>query len=1483
MLTIRPAGAQETETRQVEYEENSDQQVDRFNARDPEGGNVYWSLTGDDASHFSLSTSKGGSTGLNFKSPPDYEMPSGGGATGTANVYKVTVQAGDGGADPFLEYAVTVTVTDVNEPGKIVLTQVQPQVGTGVGAMAADGTVIDADAANIAKIDPDTASAVSWQWARSSSMDGTYTDIEKNATSHTYTPVEGDIGMFLMATATYLDNTSDNNADERQVSAKSEYAVRARPMSNNAPVFPADAITASIPENTAPGHPIDMPVVATDSDDDPLIYSLTGADEDKFNIDPKTGQILTKTKLNTEGTAGTDPDACAANPCVVTVNATDPSEQAATRTVNITIANVNEAPTITAGGMAHDYAENAHEASPTLTVSTTTYTTAATDTGDTATLSVAGTDGGKFEITGGTLAFMSAPDFETPGDADKDNVYEIEVVTSDTESNKSSRRVTIKVTNVEEDGTVTLSTRQGQVGVRVTAKLTDGDGGERNQKWQWYQGTHTVDATGTVTGTVATGPGNATATYTPVADDTTAGLSVHVTYTDAATAVTADPAAATDVPGEKETASFTTTALPVRAVPDSNTPPEFRFDDPDDTPDAGAIKIPDGKAFPGAQNVAENQAAGTVVGTVTLNTDETAVEGTPTAVPVTASDDTDDNSSTGQLLTYSLSGPDAAYFTIAADTGQISTKARFDYEKKNSYRVRVKATDGSGASDSIDVNIKVINLDESVKITGDKIVDYTENGMGAVATYSATDPEGQPVTLSLADATTDANAVDGGLFEINPRSGVLSFKKSPDYEKPQDRADTGDTDNACADTLGNGECSNAYRVTVTATVPTGAGNTTPITDSVVIRVANEPEGPKFPSSTDNVLTITENTVDVTDTTRVVGNPVLATDSDGANDPLTYTLGGPDAESFTINSATAQIMTAVFLDYEVKNTYSVVVTATDWSDRSADLTVTIEVADVDEAVEDINLSVTGSAAVNYDENGTDAVGEYMAEASGADPATVDWTLGGNDAGAFMLEGTGASRMLKFSSAPDFEAPADTGADNVYNVTLVITHPTEDTISGNLPVAVTVANVDEDASVTITPDTQPQAGSMLTAELMDGDDETGVSWQWSKSMTMDGQFMDIANATMNTYTPAEDDGSHYLRAMATYTDSTFGMKTEMATTTATVNRAPMLSAESYSAMVDENSAGGTTVAEDVMATDADGDTLAYSLRGNGNTNFAIGSDGVVTVAQGASLDHEAMTSFSLTVMVDDGSGGSDTAMLEITVTNVDEPPAITGDSNVDYAENSTDAVGTYTATDPEGADIAWSLSGADMGAFSISDAGVLSFSASPNHEAPTDADTNNVYMVTVMASDGTTMATSREVAVTVTDVDEGGSVTVTPGSAMVGTELSASLSDPDTGVANTAWQWSRSGADIDGATAASYTVTAADAGMSLMATATYDDTHGTGKTVSSDAVMVMADLVGGYDDNGDGSIDVVELFDAVDDYFNGDIDLDELFEVINAHFG
>ncbi len=79
-------------------------------------------------------------------------------------------------------------------------------------------------------------------------------------------------------------------------------------------------------------------------------------------------------------------------------------------------------------------------------------------------------------------------------------------------------------------------------------------------------------------------------------------------------------------------------------------------------------------------------------------------------------------------------------------------------------------------------------------------------------------------------------------------------------------------------------------------------------------------------------------------------------------------------------------------------------------------------------------------------------------------------------------------------------------------------------------------------------------------------------------------------------------------------------------------------------------------------------------------------------------------------------------------------------------------TYSATDPESATITWSLEGDDAADFEISSGGELTFKSSPDYEAEADADTDNAYEVTVVASDPAGNEARMEVTISVTDVDE-----------------------------------------------------------------------------------------------------------------------------------
>ncbi len=154
----------------------------------------------------------------------------------------------------------------------------------------------------------------------------------------------------------------------------------------------------------------------------------------------------------------------------------------------------------------------------------------------------------------------------------------------------------------------------------------------------------------------------------------------------------------------------------------------------------------------------------------------------------------------------------------------------------------------------------------------------------------------------------------------------------------------------------------------------------------------------------------------------------------------------------------------------------------------------------------------------------------------------------------------------------------------------------------------------------------------------------------------------------------------------------------------NNIPNIQGQGF--QINENSPNGYLVGN-VLASDPDtGQTLSYSiLSGNTNGAFTINtSTGVLTVANSAALNYEAIASFALVVKVQDNGTGnlSSQAVITITLLDINEAPDIYNQSFsiVENAANGT-AVGTVLATDPDAGQIKIFsiLSGNTSGAFAI----------------------------------------------------------------------------------------------------------------------------------------------------------------------------------------
>ena len=1497
------AHAQTLPSETIDYAEGGTAPVAAYTAVDPEGESIVWTLTGTDAGDFTID---GGV--LKFNSTPDYEIPPNGN-----NTYTVTVTASDGSSDSEdSTQEVTVNIVNLEEPGTVSLSTRQPQVGNLLTATLSDPDNVTDD-------------STTWKWERSQNGRTGWTEIEvvtdsndqnPNPNANVYTPVEDDEGYFLRATASY----DDGQGDDKSAEMVSYFAVQPVPYSNKTPVFldaegeeipDKEAVERSVAENSEAGVPVGEPVQATDAAEtgpDVLTYKLDNTDT--FSIDSATGQI----EVGAGTTLDYDTEPIRYD---VEITATDPSGLEDTIDVTINITNVDETPVVKVlnGGTVRTHNENEPATSQVAIFSA----EDPEDEDNELMWSLSGADGDKFDINDagaqGVFTFKASPDFEAPGDANRNNVYEVTVQSTDSGANTGSLDVTVTVGNVNEDGVVTLSNRQPEDNIPIIATLKDPDGGITDLEWKWQAAGIDID-------------GATSATFKPTGTQVGQTLKAKASYTDGHGA---------NKMAEEDSANA------VQATDTSNAAPVFQDKDGD------AITSLD-------RSVEENKLADDPVGERVEATDEK-----PDGQGGTAVDDAN--------LTYSLEGRDAGSFDIDRATGQIKVGkgASLDYETKTRYTVTVRVKDPSNLTDTVTVNITVTNMEEDPEITaGPMTVEYAENRADAVATYTATDPEDdsasprKPLTWTLTGSDAADFTIDGGMLKFktppdfendqglgngnnvydvvvmvtDSATGTTSATRSVmvtvtnveeagtvtlSAEQPQEEvaltATLSDPDVVTADsakwqwarsrngssgwtdievdTKTNNPNANIYtpvnddvgyylRATVTykdgesaadvqendktaQAVSTNPVRKTPYENAAP--VFQDAEGEKIPDDEGVVRSVAENSRAGT----AVGDPVAATDQgDSRPDVLTYTLDTAGAALFDIDSGTGQIKVKAGenLNHESMETYTVTVTATDPShvpnddqnNFSDSITVTIMVTDVDE----FPAFTEGDTEVDYEEKGTDAVDTYPATDPEDDIASPQkprkWSLSGIDGSKFAISDAGA---LTFVTPPDYEAPADSGRNNVYNVTVEATDS-----SGNTSarvVTVTVDNIEEAGTVTLS-NLQPEDGVYISASLTDPDGRiSGLTWQWA---TTSGQSPDpvgdddIDGATSATYKPVSGNVREWLWAIATYTDG-YGQDTAMKVSGYAVQAADTTNEPPKFADQDPDTEGDQTdltrtVAEDttstsvspnveggaVTAMDEDDENLTYTLGGDDKNSFAIDrKTGQISVGKGTTLNFESKDTYVVMVTATDATGDSATVKVTITVTGVDEPPELSkkalvviGDERVDYLENGTDTVETYTAAGPDSVGARWSLSGTDASRFALSN-GVLSFRSSPNFESPTDSDSDNVYNVIVQASKGT-LQDARTVTIKVINLDEKGAIRLSSQQPDVGIELGATLTDPDGGVTGERWQWARSpdGAtrwsDIPAASSATYTPVLADAANFLRVTVGYEDAQGGGKSASAE---------------------------------------------------
>ena len=162
-----------------------------------------------------------------------------------------------------------------------------------------------------------------------------------------------------------------------------------------------------------------------------------------------------------------------------------------------------------------------------------------------------------------------------------------------------------------------------------------------------------------------------------------------------------------------------------------------------------------------------------------------------------------------------------------------------------------------------------------------------------------------------------------------------------------------------------------------------------------------------------------------------------------------------------------------------------------------------------------------------------------------------------------------------------------------------------LTAAVDVTVTVTNIDEAGTVTLSTD-QPPARAEITAALTDPDEGvTGAVWQWERSSDGNTGWAGIGTGSPS-YTPVDGDVGYHLRATASYTDGHGPGKTAQAASTQAVqagaNRPPEFDSATAAREVPENTEAGENIGAPVTATDPDtGNTQTYTLGGRGCLAF------------------------------------------------------------------------------------------------------------------------------------------------------------------------------------------------------------------------------------------------------------------------------------------
>ncbi len=389
--------------------------------------------------------------------------------------------------------------------------------------------------------------------------------------------------------------------------------------------------------------------------------------------------------------------------------------------------------------------------------------------------------------------------------------------------------------------------------------------------------------------------------------------------------------------------------------------------------------------------------------------------------------------------------------------------------------------------------------------------------------------------------------------------------------------------------------------------------------------------------------------DVTvEVTATAVSPATASDFTQTGSTLTIAAGDLASGSASTVTITAVDNSVVAANKQVR--ISGAATGDRPFDAPSDVTVTI--------VEDENRSPefadTSTLELDVAENTTGEVAGALVAASDPDEDTLGYTLSGPDAGTFSIDSSGQISVASDGSL-DFETKVDLAFD------VVASDPSGATATRS--VEITLTDVLEPPGQPDPPAVAALSSTSLRVSWSEpantGPDITDYNVQYRKSGSATWTDPNFEGTGTTTDLSGLDRGASYEVRVQAVSDEGTGGWSDSVTGSTNANQPPAIGGDDPRQLsVAENTASGTDIQDGAFtATDAEGDTVSWSVTGTDASLFAIDAGGQLSVE--AVLNHEEDDERTFSVAADDGNGGQATVTVNVEVTDVEERPGKSGD--------------------------------------------------------------------------------------------------------------------------------------------------------------------------------------------------------------------------------